>query len=271
MGKAGVEADDWTLAIIVPGKGRELEYSGLLQMAVEYCALAGLPSPVSAICEEQCLPDVASSRPPSAALLVTDGSDGMADGLLQLEAHRTLLPLTVSWIDSAAIQGVVHLRRWESPSQEGLNPEELDEVAARSFAVGSCASPLPLGYVKDAKQRLVPGDPVDCELVRFIFQTYVESTLSRAEICHLLNAQRISALRTARTWGASALTSVLSDVRYAGSIRLGAWVRDNCHPALVTMGHLEAARSRLCGQLASGARSHCRPARGFTTTEATMS
>lgn len=271
MGKAGVEADDWTLAIIVPGKGRELEYSGLLRMAVEYCALAELPSPVSATCEEQCTPEAASSRPPSAVLLVTDGSDCMAGGLQLLEAHRTLLPRTVSWIDPAAIQGVVHLRRWESPSQDDLNPGELDEATARTFAVGTCASPPPHGYVRDARQRLVPGDPVDCELVRFIFNTYVESTLSRAEICHILNAQRISALRTARTWGATAMASVLSDVRYAGAIRLGAWVRESCHPALVTMEHLEAARLRLCGQLASGARSHCRPARGFTNTEATMS
>lgn len=266
-----MEADDWTLAIIVPGNGRDLESDGLLRMAVEYCALAGLPSPMSAAREGLRARDATSLRPPSAALLLTDGGDCMAEGLQQLEAHRTLLPRTVSWIDSAAIQGVVHLRRWESPSQDDLIPDELDEATARTFAVGTCAYPPPLGYVRDAKQRLVPGDPVDCELVRFIFSTYLESTLSRAEICHLLNAQRISALRTARTWGATAMTSVLSDVRYAGAIRLGAWVRENCHPALVTMEHLDAARLRLCGQLASGARSHCRPARGFTTTEATVS
>lgn len=271
MGKAGVEADDWTLAIIVPGKGRGLEYSGLLRIAVEYCALAGMASPVNATREGLSTPDAASSRPPSAALLVTDGSDCMAEGLQQLEAHRTLLPRTVSWIDSAAIQGVVHLRRWESPLQEDLIPCEIDEATARTSAVGTCVSAPPLGYVRDAEQRLVPGDPVDCEVVRFIFQAYVESTLSRADICHLLNAQGISPLRTARTWGATAIASILNDVRYAGAIRLGSWARENCHPALVTMEQLEAARLRLRSQLASGARAHCRPARGFTTSEATMS
>lgn len=264
-----MEESDSTLVIIVPGKCQDHGPARLHQIADEYCTVAGLPSPVATTGESLCPVDPVHSPAWSAALLLTDGNDSATEGLLLLEAHRAILPRTVDWIDYEAAQRPVRLRKLDALFHDGVISEGLDEAAV-ALADGIAAADAPLGYMKDAGGRLVVGDPLDCELVRFIFQAYVESTLSRARICHLLNAQEVSGLRSARTWGGAALASILCDVRYAGSVRFGGWVRDGCHPALIAMEQFEAAQTRLRSQIASTARAHCRPARGFTPTEAIM-
>jgi len=267
---AGMEARDETLVIVVAGERLGRDRAHLQRIAGEHCAAYRLPPAVAVTQEELLSAEVDGSRVWPAAVLLTSGRASATRGLLLLDAHRAALPRSVAWIDHGEAQRLVPLRQLDPLQHEEGSVEKADGTAARAFAAGLSATRAPLGYVKDARHRLVPAEHLDWELARFVFHAFLESTLSRSEICHLLNAQEIAGPRTARVWDSRAIASILCDVRYAGALQFGGWVRDGCHQALITVGQLEAAQDRLRQQLACVARAHCRSARGFITTETTI-
>ncbi len=256
-------AEERALVLMVPGRSSDHDLEIRRTLAARHLGRIGFASHTPISPEDFKFAGLWQSAKFSTILLLTSGEESAIRGMLVLESLGKLPVETVDWIDSTHDEVVIRLRRLEKPGNRRNSGKSVGAKAARAFVQGRTTLEAPIGYLNNTKAGLRPGDPMDCELVRFIFQTYCENELSRSEISHLLNAQQIPVRRDVRAWDARMLLSILTDVRYAGSIRLRAWIRDHCHPPLITRKQLEMAHSILKGHLAANTRAHFRPARGF--------
>lgn len=92
---------------------------------------------------------------------------------------------------------------------------------------------------------LEPGDPDQVAMARYIFETFSQDALSRMQLVHALNAQRVAPLPPATSWNQVFLTRMLSDSTYIGASRYGGLVRYNVFPPIIPKAIFFGAQTRL--------------------------
>jgi hypothetical protein len=92
---------------------------------------------------------------------------------------------------------------------------------------------------------LEPGDPDQVAMARYIFETFSQDALSRMQLVHTLNAQRVAPLPPATSWNQVFLTRMLSDPTYIGASHHGGLVRYNVFPPIIARAIFYGAQARL--------------------------
>lgn len=135
-------------------------------------------------------------------------------------------------------------RTRERARAPGTAPDQaaLLEGRARAAARGVRTGPVPFGY------RRVPGrrgrieiDPVEAEVVRFVFRLYRR----RRTIRGVLRALRAEGYvtRSGKPWSGSGVSWLLGNRTYLGELRFGKIVKLRAHPALVRRAHFEEVQA----------------------------
>lgn len=102
----------------------------------------------------------------------------------------------------------------------------------------------------EPRSLLRPGDASALDIVRLIFEMYVNENKSRREIQNFLNAERAKAPGNRRAWQHSDIVRILTDPAYIGASRIGGLVAFDVRPALVSPTLYFLAQAKLfesCG------------------------
>src|SRR5262249_44232993 len=99
---------------------------------------------------------------------------------------------------------------------------------------GRPLGPRPYGYVKEYEdvvipgkgkrrrpKRLVPGDPAEVEVVRWLFRTYADTITSCRRLARELNRRGGKSPKRARAWSHQAVEKILRNPVYVGVAAYG--------------------------------------------------
>ena len=92
---------------------------------------------------------------------------------------------------------------------------------------------------------LVPGSPQEIEIVRLIFNLFVNHNYTITEISNLLNAQGIKAPNKSKTWSGKKIKSLMSSPVYIGSNQYCACVKHDVFPAVIDRTTFSAALAKI--------------------------
>lgn len=92
---------------------------------------------------------------------------------------------------------------------------------------------------------LVPGFQQEIEIVRLIFNLYVNHGYTITDISNLLNAQGVKAPNRSNIWNSKKIKSIMTSAVYIGSNQYGACVKHNVFPALIDRSTFCAAQARI--------------------------
>lgn len=92
---------------------------------------------------------------------------------------------------------------------------------------------------------IVPGDPEEMAIVRFIFDQFVNQQLSRTQISNLLNAQCVTPPGKRRAWGHTNIGTILSNESYIGASRYRDCVKYDLFAPIVDKSLFYRAQARL--------------------------
>ncbi len=95
---------------------------------------------------------------------------------------------------------------------------------------------------------LVPGLQQEIEIVRLIFNLFVNHGYTMTEISNLLNAQGIKAPNKSKIWSGKKIKFLLVSSVYIGSNQYGACVKHNVFPALIDRSTFCAAQAKIYGK-----------------------
>lgn len=95
---------------------------------------------------------------------------------------------------------------------------------------------------------LVPGSRQEIEIVRLIFNLFVNHGYTMTEISNLLNAQGIEAPNKSKIWSCKKVKSLVTSAVYIGSNQYGACVKHNVFPALIDRSTFYAAQAKIHGK-----------------------
>ena len=98
---------------------------------------------------------------------------------------------------------------------------------------------------REARFVLIPGKPEKVQIVRLIFDLFVNHDYNRADISNLLNAQRVKAPGTKKIWTAHAVTAILKDSVYIGANSYLGAVRYDIFPAVLDKSIFFEAQSKI--------------------------
>ena len=99
---------------------------------------------------------------------------------------------------------------------------------------GRHLGPRPYGYVKEYEEvvipgkgkrrrpkRLVPGDPAEVEIIRWLFRTYATTITSTRRLSRELNRRGVKPPRRAQGWNHQAIEKILRNSVYLGVVAYG--------------------------------------------------
>jgi hypothetical protein len=72
---------------------------------------------------------------------------------------------------------------------------------------------------------LEPGEPSEVEVVRMIFDLFVDHDYNRSEICNLLNAQEVKAPKNSKVWNQNIIKTILLCPFYVGANRYRGFIK----------------------------------------------
>ncbi len=104
------------------------------------------------------------------------------------------------------------------------------------------------GLTVSNRHILVPGLQQEIEIVRLIFNLFVNHGYTMTEISNLLNAQGIKAPNRSKIWSGKKIKSLVTSVIYIGSNQYGACVKHNVFPALIDRSTFYAAQAKIYGK-----------------------
>lgn len=106
------------------------------------------------------------------------------------------------------------------------------------------------GLTVSIRYMLVPGLQQEIEIVRLIFNLFVNHSYTMTEISNLLNAQGIMAPNRSKIWSGKKIKSLMTSVVYIGSNQYGACMKHNVFPALIDRSTFCAAQAKIYGKVA---------------------
>ena len=102
----------------------------------------------------------------------------------------------------------------------------------------------------EPRNLLRAGDPNALDIVRLIFEMYVNENKTRREIQNFLNAEQAKAPGIRKAWQHSDVVRILTDPVYIGASRVGGFVAFDVRPPLVSPSLYFLAQAKLfegCG------------------------
>jgi len=100
-------------------------------------------------------------------------------------------------------------------------------------------------FVFSKRYILAPGSEQEIEIVRLIFNLFVDHGYTLTEIANLLNAQGVRAPNKSKIWSGKKLKSLMTSVVYIGSNQYGACVKHDVFPALIERPTFCAAQTQI--------------------------
>lgn len=188
-----------------------------------------------------------------AQLLMISGLEEATDWAALLEYYgclgkvsRLLCILSSSLARADRVQALRSLPLDFAARAAGLRTTLMD-----NFLAGYFNGRAPYGYVKvplagsrPARDRsghrrkgpcvLELGDPDQVGMVRFIFDAIADCAVTRSQLVHRLNAQRVPPPPAARNWSHPLMTKILSDPVCIGANRHEGFVRHDIFPAIIS-------------------------------------
>lgn len=103
---------------------------------------------------------------------------------------------------------------------------------------------------------LTPGESSDIEMVKLIFDLFVNHDYNRTEICNLLNAQRVGSPNKSDLWNTSKILTILKSPLYTGANQYLGCVIYNVFPPIIEKSVFFEAQARIslfqkCSQILS--------------------
>ncbi|BBO76242.1 hypothetical protein DSCW_36590 [Desulfosarcina widdelii] len=92
---------------------------------------------------------------------------------------------------------------------------------------------------------LVPGAVHEIEIVRLMFDLYVNHGYTMAGITNLLNAQGVSAANKSKVWNPKKVRNIITSAFYIGSNQFGPCIKHNVFPAIVDRSTFYAAQEKI--------------------------
>ena len=89
------------------------------------------------------------------------------------------------------------------------------------------------GFPFFKRHTLIPGSQQEIEIVRLIFNLFVDHGYTLTEIANLLNAQGVEAPNKSKIWSGKKLKSLMTSVVYIGSNQYGACIKHDVFPAVI--------------------------------------
>ncbi len=90
-----------------------------------------------------------------------------------------------------------------------------------------------------------PGEPAEIEIVRMIFDLFVNHAHNRAEICNLLNAQQVKAPNKNKAWNQKIIKSILECPFYIGANRYREFIKHDVFMPIVEKSIYYEAQARI--------------------------
>jgi hypothetical protein len=92
---------------------------------------------------------------------------------------------------------------------------------------------------------LVPGNQEDIEIVRLIFDLFVNHDSKRTKIANLLNVQSVKPPGKNARWSAGAVRAILENPAYIGANEYGGSIRFNVFPSIVNKSIFFEAQAKI--------------------------
>ena len=90
-----------------------------------------------------------------------------------------------------------------------------------------------------------PGEPSEVEIVRMIFELFVDHDHNRSEICNLLNAQEVKAPQKNRVWTPRTIKTILKCPFYIGANKYLGFIRLNVFTPIIVKSVYFEAQARI--------------------------
>lgn len=90
-----------------------------------------------------------------------------------------------------------------------------------------------------------PGEPAEIEIVRMIFELFVNHDHNRAEICNLLNAQQVKAPNKSKAWNQKTIKSILECPFYIGANRYREFIKHDVFIPIIEKSIYYEAQARI--------------------------
>lgn len=100
-------------------------------------------------------------------------------------------------------------------------------------------------------QILVPGAAHEIEIVRLMFDWYVNHDFTMTDIAYLLNAQGVIAPNRCKVWNPKKIKNIIGSAFYIGANQFSACMKHNVFPALIDRSTFYAAQEKIYGKQAS--------------------
>lgn len=90
-----------------------------------------------------------------------------------------------------------------------------------------------------------PGEPAEIEIIRTIFELFVNHDHNRAEICNLLNAQQVRAPNKSKAWNQKTIKSILECPFYIGANRYREFIKHDVFIPIIEKSIYYEAQARI--------------------------
>ena len=136
-------------------------------------------------------------------------------------------------------------KSWQSKCKRFLNGCFLSYLAPFGMKRVRKASPFNSDYGISNYYTLVPGTTQEIEIVRLMFDLYVNHGYTFTNISNLLNAQGVAAPNKCNVWNPKKVKNILTSVVYIGSNQFGACIKHNVFPAIIDRSIFYAAQAKI--------------------------
>jgi hypothetical protein len=136
-------------------------------------------------------------------------------------------------------------KSWHSKCKRFLNGGFVSYVTPFGMKRIPGTNPYSDEYALSNYTTLVPGAAHEIEIVRLMFDLYVNHGYSMTDITNLLNAQGVTAPHRSKVWNPKKVKNIITSVFYIGSNQFGACIKHNVFPAIVDRSTFYTAQARI--------------------------
>lgn len=105
--------------------------------------------------------------------------------------------------------------------------------------------PLDGAFFDRKRYILKPGRSAEIEIIRLIFDLFVNHDYSRTEICNLLNAQNVDSPNKSDKWSTGKIATILKSPMYVGANQYGECVKWDVFPPIIEKAVFFEAQARV--------------------------
>jgi len=136
-------------------------------------------------------------------------------------------------------------KSWQIKCKQFLNGSYISSFAPYGMRRIPLRNRYNENYTFSCHYTLIPGVSHEIEIVRLMFDLYVNHGYTLTDISNLLNAQGVSAPYKSKFWNPQKVKTIVASVVYIGSNQFGACIKHNVFPALIDRSTYFAAQDKI--------------------------